>query len=60
MSIDTEPRTISVEEAGRIYYGLSRPASYRAVARGDIPVVRLGRRFRVPIQAMERRLARVE
>ncbi|MCA1546451.1 hypothetical protein I6F36_06480 [Bradyrhizobium sp. BRP19] len=31
-------------------------ASYRAAARGDIPVIRVGRLLRVPIKAMDRML----
>lgn len=53
----TIPRTMSVPEAGRIYYGLSRGGSYDAAMRGDIPTIRVGRLLRVPVQAMERRLA---
>ena len=40
--------TISVPEAGRLAFGLSRNAAYRAAERGDIPVIRVGRLFRVP------------
>jgi hypothetical protein len=58
---DPAPKTISVEDAGRIYYGLSRNGSYDAVKSGAIPVIKVGsRRMRVPVAAMERRLAAVE
>lgn len=58
---DTEqPKTISIPEAGHRYYGLSRNGSYDAAKRGDIPTIRVGARFRVPVAAMERRLAAVE
>lgn len=40
--------TISVPEAGRLLGLGSRTAAYAAVERGEIPVIRLGRRFRVP------------
>ncbi len=50
------PVTLTVVEAGRKYFGLSRGASYRAAQRGDIPTIRLGRSLRVPVQAIERRL----
>ena len=50
------PKTITVPDAGRIYYGLGRNASYDAAKRGDIPTVRVGRLLRVPVAAMERRL----
>jgi hypothetical protein len=46
-------RWLSVPDAGRIYYGLSRNGSYDAADRGDIPTVRVGRLLRVPVQAME-------
>jgi len=47
---------MSVPEAGRIYYDLSRNASYEAVRRGDIPVIRIGKKLRVPVCRLERRL----
>jgi len=50
------PKTLSVPEAGRKYYGLSRNGSYDAAARGDIPTVKVGRLLRVPVRAMERKL----
>ena len=49
-------KTLSVPAAGRLYYGLSRNASYSATKRGDIPVIRVGRVLRVPVTAMERLL----
>jgi excisionase family DNA binding protein len=55
----SECRTISVEEAGRIYYGLSRNGSYDAAKRGEIPTIKVGRKLRVPISAMEKRLEAV-
>lgn len=48
--------TLDVPEAGRRYFGLSRGGSYDAAKRGDLPVVRIGRRLRVPIVALERML----
>jgi hypothetical protein len=56
MSENDAPLTISVPEAGRKYYGLSRNGSYDAAARGEIPTVAVGRLLRVPIRAMERLL----
>lgn len=41
------PATLTIEQAGRLL-GLSRSAAYRAAARGDIPVIRIGRRLLVP------------
>ena len=37
------PKTLSVPEAGRIYFELGRNASYAAAARGDIPTLKSGR-----------------
>ncbi len=53
-------KTLTVPEAGRLYYGLGRNASYDAARRGDIPTIRLGRLLRVPVAAMEARLAMIE
>jgi len=53
---DDIPQTMSVPEAGRKYFGLSRNASYDAAHRGDIPTVRIGRLLRVPTRTMERKL----
>ena len=52
MSEDS-PLTMSVPEAGRRYFGLSRNGSYDAAARGDLPTVRIGRLLRVPVRALE-------
>ena len=50
------PLTISVPEAGRRYFGLSRNGSYLAAARGELPTVRIGRLLRVPVRALEQML----
>jgi hypothetical protein len=50
------PLTISVPEAGKRYFGLSRNGSYGAAARGEIPTIRIGRLLRVPVRALERML----
>ena len=49
-------KTMSVPDAGRLYFGLSRNSSYEAAARGEIPTIRIGRKIRVPIAALERML----
>lgn len=41
------PPTITVEEAADIV-GISRAAAYRAVHKGQIPALRIGRRLLVP------------
>jgi hypothetical protein len=50
------PLTISVPEAGKRYFGLSRNGSYGAAARGEIPTVKIGRLLRVPVRALEKML----
>jgi hypothetical protein len=52
------PITISVPEAGRRYFGLSRNGAYDAAARGEIPTIKIGRLLRVPVRALERMLER--
>ncbi len=47
--------TMSVEDAGQLL-GLGRSSAYDAVARGEIPVIRIGRRRVVPVPALARML----
>jgi len=51
--IEEMPLTMSVPEAGKKYFGLSRNAAYDAAARGDLPVIRIGRLLRCPVRALE-------
>jgi hypothetical protein len=51
---DDTPKTLSIPEAGRRYFGLSKNGSYDAAARGEIPYIEIGRLKRVPVVAMER------
>jgi hypothetical protein len=44
---------MTVPAAGKLYFGLSRNASYAAAERGDLPVIRLGKLLRVPVRALE-------
>ncbi len=53
------PPTLSVEEAGRLC-GIGCNAAYRAVAAGELPAVRLGRRLRVPTARLLELLGLVE
>ncbi len=55
-----QPKTMTVPEAGWLYYKLGRNASYDAARRGDLPTIRIGRLLRVPVAAMEARLAMIE
>ena len=52
----SEEKTISVPEAGRRYFGLCRGASYEAAHRGELPVIKIGKRLLVPTIALERLL----
>lgn len=55
MTLEAE-KTISVPEAGKRYFGLCRGTSYEAARRGEIPTIKIGRRIRVPVRALERML----
>lgn len=46
----------SVEEAGKLL-GLGRSGAYEAVRRGDIPTIRIGRRWLVPKAALDSMLS---
>ena len=57
--VTIEPaKTLSVPEAGKRYFDLSRGASYAAAANGEIPTIKIGKIIRVPIIAIERMLER--
>ena len=47
---------ISVPEAGKIYYEIGRNAAYEAAARGEIPTIKIGKKLRVPVAEMERKV----
>ncbi|MEH2569782.1 helix-turn-helix domain-containing protein [Bradyrhizobium sp. AZCC 2289] len=54
MQKSEEPcKTLTVPEAGKLYFGLSMNGSYLAAQRGDIPTIRIGGRLRVPVRALE-------
>jgi hypothetical protein len=40
---ETAELTISVPEAGRRYFNMSRGTAYEAAHRGDIPTIKIGR-----------------
>jgi hypothetical protein len=50
------PMTISVPEAGKSYFGLSRNAAYAAAKRGDLPTIKIGKLLRVPVRTLEQKL----
>jgi excisionase family DNA binding protein len=47
IDLDGLPTVLTVEQAGRLF-GLGRSGSYDAVQRGELPVLRFGRRLVVP------------
>ncbi len=55
MTDKPEAVTMSVPEAGR-RLGIGRNAAYDAAARGEIPMIRIGRRMLVPRAAFDRML----
>lgn len=50
-----ERATYTVEQAAALL-GISRNHAYELVARGDLPVIRLGRRLLVPKAALQKKL----
>jgi excisionase family DNA binding protein len=50
-SVDDERLVYSVAEAGALL-GISRAFAYELVARGELPVIRLGRRRLIPRAAL--------
>ena len=48
--------TISVTEAGAVFFGLARNASYDAAKTGDLPTIRVGGRILVPVAPLAERL----
>jgi hypothetical protein len=56
MGEDVKAKTLSVPQAGRLYFDLSSNASYRAAQRGDLITIKVGRLLRVPVAAMDRKL----
>ena len=51
-----ERQTLTVEEAARVL-GIGRSAAYIAARRGDLPAIRIGRRYVIPRVALERMLS---
>jgi hypothetical protein len=54
--MNAQPHTLTIPEAGKTYFGLSRNSAYAAAKRGDIPTIRIGKLLRVPIRALEQKL----
>jgi len=53
--MDTEKLTLTVDEAARCL-GIGRNSAYEAIARGEIPVIKVGKRLLVPKAALEKML----
>jgi hypothetical protein len=53
---DEGVKTMSVPAAGRKYFDLGRNASYEAAHRGDIPTIKIGRKLRASVIALDRML----
>ena len=47
--------TVTVDDAARII-GISRGSMYRAIDRGEIPIVRVGKRVLIPTATLRRML----
>jgi excisionase family DNA binding protein len=52
---EREKETVTVDEAAR-RLGLGRNATYEAVRRGEVPAIRIGKRWLVPSVALDRLL----
>jgi excisionase family DNA binding protein len=52
----TKQHVMTIPTAGRTYLNLGKHASYAAAHAGQIPTIRVGRKFLVPVAAMERML----
>lgn len=48
--------TISVPDAGKLFFGLARNAAYDAAKAGDIPTIKIGGRIMVPVAPLAERL----
>ena len=54
--MDEEKLTLTVDETARCL-GIGRNSAYEAIARGEIPVIKVGKRLLVPKAALEVLLA---
>jgi excisionase family DNA binding protein len=53
---NSQAKTMSVEEAGRLYFDVSRATAYKLANSGQLPIIKIGRLLRVSIPALERML----
>ncbi len=54
--MEKEKLTLTVDETAKCL-GIGRNSAYEAIAKGEIPVVKIGKRLLVPKAALERLLA---
>ena len=54
--MDKDKQTLTVTEVARCL-GIGRNSAYEAIARGEIPVIRVGKRLLVPKAALEKMLS---
>jgi excisionase family DNA binding protein len=47
------PKTLSIDEAAKMI-GIGRNLAYEAARCGQLPAIRIGRRYRIPITALQR------
>lgn len=52
VNMENEKLTLTVSETARIL-GIGRNSAYGAISRGEIPVIRVGKRLLVPKAALE-------
>lgn len=48
--------TITVVDAGKLFFGVGRNSAYEAARRGDIPTIKIGRRVMVPVVPLAEKL----
>ena len=48
--------TISVPDAGKVFFGFGRNKAYEAAAAGEIPTITYGARMVVPVAAIAKQL----
>ena len=51
--MNIERSTLTVDETAK-YLGIGRNSAYEAIARGEIPVLKIGKRLLVPKVALEK------
>jgi excisionase family DNA binding protein len=56
MGVDTEPRTVTVEQAAK-ELGIGRSLAYELARSGELPAPRLGHRFVIPRARLDAMLA---